>query len=410
MQTNKNPIYKTILTLSGLIIIFAGLKVADKIIIPFFLSMFISLISFPLLTFFKSKNINNPASVTLVLITIMTVSLSIAALIGTSLNSFRKSLPDYKEKIYGEIDKVLILAEKYDINISSEILYDYVDPTFIMQSVANTISAFGNVLTNYFLILFIVMFTLLEAAGFSNKLKMAFNNTDQSIATFHRFSENMNKYLTIKTFISMITGLLVYTSLSLINLDHAIMWGLIAFFLNYIPNIGSIIASIPAIIIALIQLNFYYALLVALIYLVINVVMGSIIEPRYLGKELGLSTLIIFLSLVFWGWLLGPVGMLLSVPLTMVVKICLMSELFGVSKKNINISSVTKMILNFGFLLGFLSLSIKFGLFGFLSRFFPCLYGLLNHSLGDSYESFLLVFGERFQDGGHQTSQDCPQT
>ena len=326
MQTNKNPIYKTILTISGLIIIFAGLKVADKIIIPFFLSMFISLISFPLLTFFKSKNINNPASVTLVLITIMTVSLSIAALIGTSLNSFRKSLPDYKEKIYGEIDKVLILAEKYDINISSEILYDYVDPTFIMQSVANTISAFGNVLTNYFLILFIVMFTLLEAAGFSNKLKMAFNNTDQSIATFHRFSENMNKYLTIKTFISMITGLLVYISLSLINLDHAIMWGLIAFFLNYIPNIGSIIASIPAIIIALIQLNFYYALLVALIYLVINVVMGSIIEPRYLGKELGLSTLIIFLSLVFWGWLLGPVGMLLSVPLTMVVKIWLESN------------------------------------------------------------------------------------
>lgn len=326
MQTNKNPIYKTILTLSGLIIIFAGLKVADKIIIPFFLSMFISLISFPLLTFFKSKNINNPASVTLVLITIMTVSLSIAALIGTSLNSFRKSLPDYKEKIYGEIDKVLILAEKYDINISSEILYDYVDPTFIMQSVANTISAFGNVLTNYFLILFIVMFTLLEAAGFSNKLKMAFNNTDQSIATFHRFSENMNKYLTIKTFISMITGLLVYISLSLINLDHAIMWGLIAFFLNYIPNIGSIVASIPAIIIALIQLNFYYALLVALIYLVINIVMGSIIEPRYLGKELGLSTLIIFLSLVFWGWLLGPVGMLLSVPLTMVVKIWLESN------------------------------------------------------------------------------------
>ena len=326
MQPNKSPIYKTILTLSGLIIIFAGLKVADKIIIPFFLSMFISLISFPLLTFFKSKNINNPASVTLVLITIMTVSLSIAALIGTSLNSFRKSLPDYKEKIYGEIDKVLILAEKYDINISSEILYDYVDPTFIMQSVANTISAFGNVLTNYFLILFIVMFTLLEAAGFSNKLKIAFNNTDQSIATFHRFSENMNKYLTIKTFISMITGLLVYISLSLINLDHAIMWGLIAFFLNYIPNIGSIIASIPAIIIALIQLNFYYALLVALIYLVINVVMGSIIEPRYLGKELGLSTLIIFLSLVFWGWLLGPVGMLLSVPLTMVVKIWLESN------------------------------------------------------------------------------------
>ena len=110
------------------------------------------------------------------------------------------------------------------------------------------------------------------------------------------------------------------------GLDHAIMWGLIAFFLNYIPNIGSIIASIPAILIALIQFNFFYAFLVALIYLFINIIMGSIIEPKYLGKELGLSTLIIFLSLIFWGWLLGPVSMLLSVPLTMVMKIALESS------------------------------------------------------------------------------------
>jgi predicted PurR-regulated permease PerM len=136
----------------------------------------------------------------------------------------------------------------------------------------------------------------------------------------------MNKYISIKTIVSIITGLLIYLSLSFIGLDHAIMWALIAFFLNYIPNIGSIIASIPAIIIALIQLNIYYALLVALIYLIINIVMGSIIEPRYLGKELGLSTLIIFLSLIFWGWLLGPVGMLLSVPLTMIMKIALESN------------------------------------------------------------------------------------
>jgi predicted PurR-regulated permease PerM len=326
MNDRNSKIYKTILTISGLIIIFAGLKIADKIVVPFFLSMFIAILAFPLLNFFQSKKINNPLSVTLVLITIMAVSLSIAALIGTSLNSFRKSLPEYKEKIYSEVDKISIVAEKYGLNIDSNFLYDYVDPTFIMQSVANTISAFGNVLTNYFLILFIVMFTLLEAAGFSNKLKLAFKNSSKSITNFHIFSENMNKYISIKTIVSIVTGLLIYICLSFIGLDHAIMWALIAFFLNYIPNIGSIIASIPAIIIALIQFNFYYALLVALVYLTINIVMGSIIEPKYLGKELGLSTLIIFLSLIFWGWLLGPVGMLLSIPLTMIMKIALESN------------------------------------------------------------------------------------
>jgi len=323
MQTKNNTIYKTILTISGLIIIFSGLKIADKIIVPFLLSMFIALISFPLLKFFQSKKISTPISVTLVLIAIISISLSIAALIGTSLNSFRKSLPTYQEKISTEIDKISGILEKYDITINSQIIYEYVDPTFIMQSVANTISAFGIVLTNYFLILFIVMFTLLEAAGFSKKIRLAFDGSETSIKNFHSFSENMNKYLSIKTIVSMITGFLIYISLTFIELDHAIMWGLIAFFLNYIPNIGSIIASIPAIIIALIQFNFYYSLLVALIYLIVNIVMGSLIEPRYLGKELGLSTLIIFLSLIFWGWLLGPVGMLLSVPLTMILKIWL---------------------------------------------------------------------------------------
>jgi len=326
MQTKNNTIYKTILTISGLIIIFAGLKTADKIVVPFFLSMFIALVSFPLLKFFQSKKINTPVSVSLVLLTIISVSLSIAALIGTSLNSFRKSLPYYKEKITNELDGLASSLEKYNINIDSNFLYEYIDPNFLMQSVANTLSAFGNVLTNYFLILFIVMFTLLEAAGFSNKIKIAFKNSEKSISNFHTFSENMNKYLSIKTIVSMITGLLIYILLLIVGIDHAVMWGLVAFFLNYIPNIGSIIASIPAIIIAIIQFNFFYAVIVALLYLVVNIVMGSIIEPKYLGKELGISTLIIFLSLIFWGWLLGPVGMLLSVPLTMIMKIALESN------------------------------------------------------------------------------------
>lgn len=122
MQNKNNTIYKGILTVSGLIIIFAGLKTADKIIVPFFLSMFIALVSFPLLKFFQSKKINTPISVSLVLITIISVSLSIAALIGTSLNSFRKSLPEYKEKITNEVDGIVLVLENYNIDIDSSFL------------------------------------------------------------------------------------------------------------------------------------------------------------------------------------------------------------------------------------------------------------------------------------------------
>jgi AI-2 transport protein TqsA len=111
--------------------------------------------------------------------------------------------------------------------------------------------------------------------------------------------------------------------LSLIGVDFAPTWGLLAFLLNFIPNIGSIIAAVPAILLALIQLGLPSALLTLLGYLVVNITIGNFLEPRVMGRSLGLSTLVVFLSLLFWGWVLGPIGMVLSVPLTMTAKIAL---------------------------------------------------------------------------------------
>jgi predicted PurR-regulated permease PerM len=102
-----------------------------------------------------------------------------------------------------------------------------------------------------------------------------------------------------------------------------VLWGLVAFLFNFVPNIGSIIAAVPALLLALVQLGPGPALAAGAGYLVVNIVMGNVVEPRFMGRGVGLSTLVVFLSLVFWGWVLGPVGMLLSVPLTMVVKLAL---------------------------------------------------------------------------------------
>jgi predicted PurR-regulated permease PerM len=108
-----------------------------------------------------------------------------------------------------------------------------------------------------------------------------------------------------------------------LNVDYPLLWGLLAFLLNYVPNIGSIIAAVPATLLALIQLGPTTALLTVSGYALVNIVLGNMIEPRFMGKGLGLSTLVVFISLAFWGWVLGPVGMLLSVPLTMILKIAL---------------------------------------------------------------------------------------
>jgi predicted PurR-regulated permease PerM len=140
---------------------------------------------------------------------------------------------------------------------------------------------------------------------------------------FQSFSDSVQRYLLIKTLVSLATGFVVGIALTILGVDYAILWAVIAFLLNYIPNIGSIIAAVPPMLIAMIQLGPMSSLLVAGLYIVINTIFGNVVEPRYMGRSLGLSTLVVFVSLVFWGWVFGPVGMLLSIPLTMVVKIAL---------------------------------------------------------------------------------------
>jgi predicted PurR-regulated permease PerM len=177
-----------------------------------------------------------------------------------------------------------------------------------------------------FFILLTVIFILLEASGFPQKLQDAFPDPEKTVGPFRTFMESVNRYLVIKTLFSLATGITIWLWLTFLGVDFAPTWGMVAFFLNFVPNIGSIIAAVPAILLALIQLGAPSALLVCLGYAVVNIVFGNVLEPRFMGRGLGLSTLVVFISLIFWGWVLGTIGMVLSVPLTMIVKIALASD------------------------------------------------------------------------------------
>ena len=150
-------------------------------------------------------------------------------------------------------------------------------------------------------------------------------NPERSLSTIEKFSQDAKRYLVIKTLISTVTGLVVWLWLLILGVDYPVLWGTLAFLLNYVPNIGSIIAALPAVLLALVQLGVGTALLTILGFVVVNVVLGNLIEPKLMGRRLSLSALVVFLSLVFWGWVLGPIGMILSVPMTSLAKIALES-------------------------------------------------------------------------------------
>lgn len=323
MSRSSNKVTSILVTFAALVIIIAGLKSSQALLVPFLLAFFISIICAGPFYWLQQRRIPAAVALLIVIMIVLLGGLVVATVIGTSVNDFTSQIPLYEQQLRQQALVLFDWLEQFGIHLSRQLLFDYFNPGSAMQYAARVLAAAGGVLTNSFLILLTVIFILFEAAGMPGKLRAALNDADTSLISFEKFVASVRKYLVIKTLVSLVTGLLVSGGLMLIGLDYALLWGLIAFMLNYVPNIGSIIAAVPAVLLASIQLGPFHALLVVTLYLTINVVMGNAIEPKLMGRSLGLSTLVVFLSLVFWGWVLGPVGMLLSVPLTMIIKIAL---------------------------------------------------------------------------------------
>ncbi|MGM0564593.1 MAG: AI-2E family transporter [Pseudomonadota bacterium] len=323
---NRGTSLRLMLGAAAVVIVIAGIRSAADLVIPFLLAIFIAVITTPVLRQLQQRGLPRWLALILVITGIVLVATLVVALVGSSITEFTRSLPEYKARLGGEMQALISLLDRYGIAAPAELMREHLNPGAAMEMVGKLFNGLGNVLANAFLIILTVIFILAETSSFPSKLKAALTHADNHLAQFELFSQTLQRYMVIKTAISAITGLLAALLTWVIGVDFPLLWGLLAFLFNYIPNIGSIIAAIPAVLLAFVQLGGWPALGVAGGYFAINIIMGNAVEPRFMGKGLGLSTLVVFLSLVFWGWVFGPVGMLLSVPLTMFFKIALNSS------------------------------------------------------------------------------------
>lgn len=307
--------------LASMVVILAGLKAAETITIPIMLALFIAIISTPFLRMLTSRGVPSTLAVLMVLTVLIVVGGLLVMVVSQSIDSFIHQLPNYQQRFQIMLSGLVPVLESLNLPITKQTLMEHINPSSLLGTLGTALSAVSSLLTNVFLVVFIVIFLLLEEATFPRKLKAAMPNAEFTLNATHGFMARVNKYLLIKTIISVITGVLVAIWLAFIGVDFPVLWGLIAMLMNFIPNVGSLIAAVPAVLLALIQLGVGDAVWVAAGFLAINMVTGNIVEPRYMGKGLGLSPLVVFLSLLIWGWLFGPVGMFLSIPLTMIAKI-----------------------------------------------------------------------------------------
>jgi predicted PurR-regulated permease PerM len=324
--TNSNKTLQVLLILASFTVIVAGMKAAESIIVPFLLAVFISIVASPPFFYLQKKGIPKVIALLIVILAFLFFIFLIGLLIGTSVNDFTSKVPVYQQKLQGQTQAVVTwLIEKKFIEPDFQ-LSNVFNPSSVLKIIGDTLNQVSGLFANGFLILLTVLFMMLEITSIPVKLKKVSSNPENSILRVQSVFQNINKYIAIKTWISLGTGILVYILLLIIGVDYPLLWAVLAFALNYIPTIGSIIALVPPVLLTIIQLGFIESLIVLVGYLVINTIMGNILEPKFMGKGLGLSTLVVFLSLIFWGWVLGPIGMLLSVPLTIAIKIAVDSS------------------------------------------------------------------------------------
>jgi AI-2 transport protein TqsA len=327
MDTISGRNASTAITLAAIIVIIYGMQAAKVLLVPFLLAVFLALITVRPMLWLQKHRVPSVLAALLVLVLIMMVLAVVGTIVGASIAEFTAALPAYQARLDLIVDRVLRLAATHmDDGRTIEGLSDLVDPGWAMRLAANILNALRDVLTNTFLILFTMVFILLEASSVQTKIRAAFGRRAESFEHASLFLNNLGRYLGIKTLISTATGLCAGLITWWIGLDFPLLWGMLAFLLNYVPTIGSIIAAVPAVLMALVQLGVGEAGATALGFVLLNIVFGNFLEPRLMGYGVGISPLIVFTGLIFWGWVFGPVGMLLSVPLTMTLKLGLESD------------------------------------------------------------------------------------
>jgi predicted PurR-regulated permease PerM len=257
------------------------------------------------------------------LIVVFIILWSLGLLIFASVSSFSQDFPKYQIKFHELYLKSIAL-----LNIPHEDIQDYLQKVkwvdvwqnlSLTSFVSSVVGSFINFLSNLFFVLILTIYIVLGKEHIASKMQQAFpgDRAERISKIFKNVNRGMQRYLLTKTLVSLSMGILATTILLIFGVDFPLVWGLLTFLLDYIPNIGSTVASIPPILVALFQYgSIFPAIWVAIFLIGAQIAMSTFVEPRVVGRSMNLSPLVVILSLVFWGFIWGPVGMVLAVPIS----------------------------------------------------------------------------------------------
>jgi predicted PurR-regulated permease PerM len=320
--TNLPPIDRLILLVSGSIIVLAGIKMAAWFIGPLLLSIFIAIIFSVLARWLMTKGLSSGLANMVAFTTFLLCIVLLIVLILISLYPIIEQIPNFQQSLEKQIGILEIAANNAGIGSlrfmpTNDLAGSSVDFSKInFQGIIEGISAL-------LIVVFTTLLLLLEAGGFSQKFKTVLAPNPEFLSKMEIFSEILIEYVIIRTKVNLFTGMSFGVALLVFGVEGALLWGMILFILSYVPYIGFILAVVPPVIIAFVQLSPMAALLIIIVAGLINLFAENFLFPQFAGRGMNLSPAIIFISILFWTFMFGTSGALIAVPLTVLVKMVL---------------------------------------------------------------------------------------
>lgn len=316
-----DPALRGLLGAAAAAVIVAGLKMASAVFVPVTIALFLAMASLPLLRWQLRHRVPSALAVTVTALADLAVIAFFGWLLAVAFHDITREFPRLEPEVMEILDGGIAWLEARGFPASDWISPASFEPGALVDLVGTTFVGVATFVSGVVLVALLVVFMLLESLEIGDKLAHALGTEPGVLGRYGRITRDVRRYLLLKTLVSLATGLSVGIWVAILGLAFPVFWGFLAFLCHYIPNVGALLAAVPAIAFSAIQLGLGRTLAVAAGYAVFNLLWGNIVEPNLMGRRLRLSPLVVFVSLVFWGWVWGAAGMVLSVPITMAFKI-----------------------------------------------------------------------------------------
>lgn len=325
---HSNPVppaqpHNGLIVAASLVVVIAGLKAAADLLLPIVIAAFLAVLLVPPVRSLRRLRVSPVIGIPLIVMACVAVLALIGGVVGQSFNALMTSAPRYQQRFIELMRGVDVWLSEHQLQLSQQRILSMLRADTVLSVLGRTLTQVASVLSHTLLVLLLLVFLLFDAVEWPERMRGALGRTSVDVSRWSRIAAEVKEYLVLKTYLCLFTGFVTWIVLLSTGIDFAPLWALVAVLLGYVPNVGPFIATAPPVVLALVQVGPGRMLIVLGLLSTIYMVIGNVIEPQLLGRRLGLSAFTVFVALLVWGWIWGPVGMLLSVPLMVVLKILL---------------------------------------------------------------------------------------